>query len=120
MLNAKNISKDGDPLVRERSVVQSHAAAPENPAESRFVGKYDKYIATFGDATEREHAPTSRAKSVRDVLEAFEDWLDQQVLPPDIAEQANFVLAYLRMNQPLPAPLRANLAEHVAAVSSGR
>jgi hypothetical protein len=54
-----------------------------------------------------------------EVLAAFEDWLDQQVLPPDIAEHANFVLAYLRMN-PLPAPLRAKLAEHVAAVSNGR
>jgi hypothetical protein len=56
-----------------------------------------------------------RAESVRDVLEAFEDWLDQQVLPPDIAEHANFVLAYLRMGR-LPAPLRAKLAEHVAAL----
>jgi hypothetical protein len=46
----------------------------------------------------------------------FEDWLDQQVLPPGIAEHANFVLAYLRMNQPLPAPLRAKLAEHVTAL----
>ena len=70
--------------------------------------------------TEREHAPSRRAESVRDVLEAFEDWLDQQVLPPEIAEHANFILAYLRMAQPLPAPLRAKLAEHVAAVSTGR
>jgi hypothetical protein len=60
------------------------------------------------------------SKSVRAVLEAFETWLDRQVLPPDIAEHANFVLAYLRMDQPLPACLRAALAEHVAAVSSGR
>lgn len=50
----------------------------------------------------------------------FEDWLDQQVLPPDIVEHANFVLAYLRMDQPLPAPLRRELARHVAAVSIGR
>lgn len=85
-------------------------------------------IATFRDATEHEHAPSNGAKSVReshsvlvrDVLESFEDWLDQQVLPPDIAEHANFILAYLRMAQPLPAPLRANLAKHVAAVSTGR
>jgi hypothetical protein len=54
------------------------------------------------------------------LLPEFEDWLDQQVLPPGIAEHANFVLAYLRMNQPLPAPLKAKLAEHVAAVSTGR
>lgn len=46
----------------------------------------------------------------------FEDWLDQQVLPPDIAEHANFVLAYLQMDQPLPACLRAALAEHVEAL----
>jgi hypothetical protein len=54
------------------------------------------------------------------LLPELEDWLDQQVLPLDIAEHANFVLAYLRMNQPLPAPLQANLAERVAAVSTGR
>jgi hypothetical protein len=52
------------------------------------------------------------------LLPELEDWLDQQVLPLDIAEHANFVLAYLRMNQPLPAPLRAKLAEHVDAVRS--
>jgi hypothetical protein len=53
------------------------------------------------------------------MLAAFEDWLDQQVMPPEIAEHANFVLAYLRM-APLPAPLRAKVAEHVEAVSTGR
>jgi hypothetical protein len=58
--------------------------------------------------------------SIHALIHAFEAWLDQQVLPPDIAEHANFVLAYLRMDQPLPACLRAALAEHVAAVSSGR
>jgi hypothetical protein len=52
------------------------------------------------------------------MLAAFEGWLDQQVLPPDIAEHANFVLAYLRMDPPLPALLRAKLAEHVAAITS--
>jgi hypothetical protein len=50
----------------------------------------------------------------------FEDWLDQQVLPPEIAEHANFVLAYLRMDQPLPAPLLAKLDEHVTALCNGR
>jgi hypothetical protein len=53
------------------------------------------------------------------MLAAFEDWLDQQVMPPEIAEHANFVLAYLRMGR-LPAPLRAKLAEHVTALCSGR
>jgi hypothetical protein len=66
--------------------------------------------------TAQEHT----AISVPYLIQAFEGWLDQQVLPPDIAERANFVLAYLRMNQPLPVPLRAKLAEHVAAVSTGR
>jgi hypothetical protein len=51
------------------------------------------------------------------MLAAFEDWLDQQVMPPEIAEHANFVLAYLRMGR-LPAPLRAKLAEHVAAIAA--
>jgi len=53
---------------------------------------------------------------VRDVLEAFEGWLDQQVLTPEAAEHARFVLAYLQMDQPLPACLRAALAEHVEAL----
>jgi hypothetical protein len=55
-----------------------------------------------------------------DLIHAFETWLDRQVLTPEAAEHANFVLAYLRMDQPLPACLRAALAEHVAAVSTGR
>jgi hypothetical protein len=53
-----------------------------------------------------------------EVLAAFEDWLDQQVLPPDIAERAYFVLAYLQMAQPLPASLRAKLAGHVDALAA--
>jgi hypothetical protein len=117
MLNSNNFPEMSTPLVRERSVVQSHAAAPKIPANSRHSSSYEKYIATFHDATEREHAPSRRAESVRDVLEAFEGWLYQQVLPPDIAEHANFVLAYLRMDQPIPACLRAALAEHVAAIA---
>jgi hypothetical protein len=113
-------SINGTPLVRERSVVQSHAAAPAKclcGIDYRDCRR--PYCPPLHDATEREHAPSRRAGSVRDVLEAFEDWLDQQVLPPDIAERAYFVLAYLRMGR-LPAPLRAKLAEHVAAVSNGR
>jgi hypothetical protein len=61
--------------------------------------------------------PLSTFGDLADVLPEFEDWLDQQVMPPDIAEHANFVLAYLRMGR-LPAPLRAKLAEHVEAVRS--
>jgi hypothetical protein len=113
-------SINGTPLVRERSVVQSHAAAPAKclcGIDYRDCRR--PYCPPLHDATEREHAPSRRAGSVRDVLEAFEDWLDQQVLPPDIAERAYFVLAYLRMGR-LPAPLRAKLAEPVAAVSNGR
>jgi hypothetical protein len=109
----------GTPLVRERSVVQSHAAAPESPVKSTGFCPAKTPIGAFRYATEHEHAPSKRAESVRDVLEAFETWLDRQVLTPDAAEHANFVLAYLRMD-PLPAPLRAKLAEHVAAVSNGR
>jgi chemotaxis regulatin CheY-phosphate phosphatase CheZ len=56
------------------------------------------------------------------LLPELEDWLDQQVLPLEIAEHANRILRYLRMaeEKSLPACLRAALAEHVAAVSSGR
>jgi hypothetical protein len=78
------------------------------------------HFATEQNANMRQRSVRDTGAGVRDVLEAFEDWLDQQVLPPDIAEHANFVLAYLRMEQPLPAPLQAKLAGHVAAVSSGR
>lgn len=53
-------------------------------------------------------------------IQSFEVWLDQQVLPPDIAEHANFVLAYLRMDRPIPAPLRVKLDEHVKAIATGR
>jgi hypothetical protein len=120
MLKIDNITINGVPLVRERPVVQSHAAAPKSPALSGILVGEPTIPASIGYATEHEHAPTERAESVRAVLEAFETWLDRQVLPPDIAEHANFVLAYLRMNQPLPAPLRAKLAEHVSAVSTGR
>jgi hypothetical protein len=119
MLNGKDNSEMSTPLVRERSVVQPHAAAPENPVKSTGFCPAETPIGAFRYATEHEHAPSNGAESVRDVLEAFEGWLDQQVLPPDIAAHANFVLAYLRMD-PLPAPLRAKLAEHVAAVSTGR
>jgi hypothetical protein len=113
----------GAPLVRERSVVQSHAAAPAKclcGIDYRDCRR--PYCPPLHDATEREHAPSRRAESVRDVLEAFEAWLDQQVLPLEIAEHANRILRYLRMaeEKPLPACLRAALAEHVAAVSTGR
>lgn len=60
---------------------------------------------------------TQQPELLSALCSAFEDWLDQQVLPPDIAEYANFVLAYLRMDQPLPAPLRAKLAAHIAALA---
>jgi hypothetical protein len=68
--------------------------------------------------TAQEHP----AISVPYLCQAFEDWLDQQVLPLEIAEHANRILRYLRMaeEKSLPACLRAALAEHVAAVSSGR
>jgi hypothetical protein len=120
LLTENNNPKQSTPLVRERSVVQSHAAAPETLDKSGVSDCPEYPYLSIDDATEHEHAPSRRAESVRDVLEAFEGWLDQQVLPPDIAEHANFVLAYLRMEQPLPAPLRAKLAEHVATVSTGR
>jgi hypothetical protein len=117
MLNSNNFPEMSTPLVRERPLVQSQAAAPESLITSR-LGREGLYsFGTFRDATEHEHAPSRRAESVRDVLEAFEGWLYQQVLPPDIAEHANFVLAYLRMDQPIPACLRAALAEHVAAIA---
>jgi hypothetical protein len=73
------------------------------------------HFATEQNANMRQRSVRDTGAGVRDVLEAFEDWLDQQVLPPDIAEHANFVLAYLRMPE-LPAPLRAKLAEHVEAL----
>lgn len=117
MLKIDNITMNGTPLVRGRSQVQSLPAAPNSPAKSTLFHDDGKPVGSFRDATEHEHAPSRRAGSVRDVLEAFEDWLDRQVLPPDIAAHANFVLAYLRMNQPLPRQLRANLAGHVAAIA---
>lgn len=117
MLNGKDNSEMSTPLVRERSVVQSHAAAPEKPVESGLSDCPEYPYLSIDDATEHEHAPPRRAESVRDVLEAFEEWLDRQVLPPGIAAHANFVLAYLRMNQPLPRQLRVNLAGHVAAIA---
>jgi hypothetical protein len=122
MLNSNNFPEMSTPLVRERSVVQSHAAAPENPVKSTGFCPAETPIGAFRYATEHERTPSKRAESVRDVLEAFEDWLDQQVLPPDIAEHANFVLAYLRMaeDHPLPAPLRRELARHVDAIANGR
>jgi hypothetical protein len=65
--------------------------------------------------TAQEHT----AISVPYLIQAFEAWLDQQVLPLEIAEHANRILRYLRMaeEKPLPACLRAALAEHVAAIA---
>jgi hypothetical protein len=72
MLNCKDNSEHGTPLVRERSVVQSHAAAPAKclcGIDYRDCRR--PYCPPLHDATEREHAPTRRAESVRDVREAF-------------------------------------------------
>ncbi len=118
MLKIDNITINGTPLVRERSVVQSHAAAPESPIKSGLNAFTGKPLTTFRDATEREHAPTGRAESVRDVREAFEAWIAKQPFPSSDAEA---VWRYLTMAEqaPLPACLRANLALRVAAISKG-
>jgi hypothetical protein len=58
--------------------------------------------------------------SVRDVLEAFEAWADRQVFTPDEVQRVHSVIGYLIMSEregPLPAPLRAKMAEHVAALA---
>jgi hypothetical protein len=122
MLNGKDNSEMSTPLVRERSQVQSLPAAPNSPAKSTLFHDDGKSVGSFRDATEHEHAPSRRAGSVRDVLEAFEDWLDRQVLPLEVAEHANRILNYLRMaeSRPLTPGCRANLAGHVAAISTGR
>ena len=115
-------STTSTPLVRGRSVVQSHVAAPKKPVESGLSDCPEYPYLSIDDATEREHAPTERAESVRDVLEAFEDWCDRQVFTPAGAVAAHHVRAYLRMGEsyPLSPAGREKLAEHVAAVSNGR
>lgn len=56
------------------------------------------------------------------IADQFEAWCDRQVFTPDQAEHAHHAIAYLRMaeDQPLPAPLRAKLAEHIATIHEGR
>lgn len=85
------------PLVRERSKVQSFPAAPESPMKSGISDNTENPLTTFRDATEREHAPSRRAGSVRDVLEAFEAWADRQVLTPDAARHVAHIINYLIM-----------------------
>lgn len=119
MLNEQDNFRTSTPLVRGRSVVQSHAAAPETPTKSTYFSPTEKYIASFGDATERERAPSNGAESVRDVHEAFETWADQQILSPDIARRVQHVLGYLLMSEregKLPGPMLRALAEHVEAI----
>jgi hypothetical protein len=56
------------------------------------------------------------------LLPEFEGWATRNLwkAPPEIQMHAHHALAYLRMDQPIPACLLAKLAEHVAAVSNGR
>lgn len=93
--------------------------------KSGISGDTENPLTTFRDATEHEHAPSSRAESVRDVREAFQRLLVNPGANARITnwtEHTHHIIGYLRMAErgPLTAGCRANLAGHVAAVSAGR